>query len=134
MDEVELKNKIKLLDKEQIWEVVEECIDQSVKSNTYLEKWWMIIILGIFCNVLIFFAVNNFKETAKKEKVVLLIMCVMAFILCGFEHCVANMFYFIVAGTPDSTRYILLNTVGNAAGGLAIGLVCERLKVRHEHL
>ena len=98
------------------------------------EKWWMIIILGIFCNVLIFFAVNNFKETAKKEKVVLLIMCVMAFILCGFEHCVANMFYFIVAGTPDSTRYILLNTVGNAAGGLAIGLVCERLKVRHEHL
>lgn len=36
MDEVELKNKIKLLDKEQIWEVVEECIDQSVKSNTYL--------------------------------------------------------------------------------------------------
>lgn len=98
------------------------------------EKWWMIIILGIFCNVLIFFAVNNFKETAKKEKVVLLIMCVMAFILCGFEHCVANMFYFIVAGTPDSTRYILLNTVGNAAGGLAIGLVCERLKVRHEYL
>ena len=98
------------------------------------EKWWMIIILGIFCNVLIFFAVNNFKETAKKEKVVLLIMCVMAFILCGFEHCVANMFYFIVAGTPDSTRYILLNTVGNAAGGLAFGLVCERLKVRHEHL
>lgn len=98
------------------------------------EKWWMIIILGIFCNVLIFFAVNNFKETAKKEKVVLLIMCVMVFILCGFEHCVANMFYFIVAGTPDSTRYILLNTVGNAAGGLAIGLVCERLKVRHEHL
>ena len=98
------------------------------------EKWWMIIILGIFCNILIFFAVNNFKETTKKEKVMILIMCVMAFILCGFEHCVANMFYFIVSGVPDSTRYILLNTVGNAAGGLSIGLICERLKAKNEHI
>ena len=87
-------------------------------SNLCLKKiseGFTVIPLGILCNILIYFAVEGFK----KGYVILLIFCVMGFILCGFEHCIANMFYFSVAGIFDF-GYILLNIIGNAIGGILV--------------
>ena len=36
MNEIELKNKIQSLEKDEIWEVVEECVDQLVYNNPVL--------------------------------------------------------------------------------------------------
>lgn len=101
--------------------------------NAKLSEGLLVIPLGILCNVLIFFAVDGFKRIDNNvAKTVLLVMCVMAFILCGFEHCIANMFYFTVA---DCTKinypiiYLLLNTFGNAVGGLAISFMYETVKL-----
>ena len=46
-------------------------------------------------------------------------LCVMVFILSGFEHCIANMYYFSVAGvwSKDTFLLILLMTLGNSIGG-----------------
>jgi formate/nitrite transporter FocA (FNT family) len=50
---------------------------------------------------------------------------VMVFILSGFEHCVANMFYFSVAAmwTGKTLLYVLVMTLGNSVGGLLIPLL-----------
>ena len=46
---------------------------------------------------------------------------VVVFIICGFEHCVANMFYFTLAGvwSIETIKYLLVMTLGNAVGGIA---------------
>ena len=58
-----------------------------------------IFILAIFCGMIMYIAVNNYKKGKDViSKYITIFMGVMAFILCGFEHCVANMFYFSIAG------------------------------------
>ena len=63
-------------------------------------------------------------------KYLALLFGVTVFILCGFEHCVANMFYFSMAGifSVQMLVFLLLNTVGNCIGGLLIPLVYRMLK------
>ncbi len=80
-------------------------------------------ILSIFCGMLMYIAVNNYKN----QKDVLgrylgIIMGVMAFILCGFEHCVANMMYFSVANIWNLKVliYLLIMIFGNSLGSVII--------------
>ena len=44
----------------------------------------------------------------------------MVFILCGYEHCVADMFYFSMAGAWSGAALLrlLVITAGNAVGGV----------------
>ena len=50
---------------------------------------------------------------------------VVAFILCGFEHCVANMYFFTIGGVWSlrTLLYILVMTLGNSVGGLVLPLL-----------
>lgn len=89
-----------------------------------------IFILAIFCNILMFIAVDGFKTNSHEiGKYIGIFMCVLVFILCGFEHCVANMFYFSIANvwSPHTILYLLLMTLGNACGGVIIP-VARRLQ------
>lgn len=78
-----------------------------------------ILILSIFCGMLMYVAVDGFRE---KENPLLLLFCVSVFILCGFEHCIANMFYFSLAGvwSMKAVGYLLIITFGNSIGGMVI--------------
>lgn len=90
-----------------------------------------IFILAIFCNMLIFIAVDGYKNIQYEAgKYLALFFGVMVFILCGFEHCVANMFYISMAGmwSVKAFVFILVNTAGNAVGGWIIPLVRKYLK------
>ena len=60
-----------------------------------------------------------------------MIFGVMVFILCGFEHCVANMFYFSAANVwgGRALGYMLVMTLGNACGGVIIPL-CRRFRTK----
>lgn len=85
-----------------------------------------IFILGIFCNLLIFIAVDGFKNNPHEiGKYLALFFGVMVFILCGFEHCIANMFYISMAGmwNGEAFGFIVVNTLGNAVGGWIIPLL-----------
>lgn len=80
-----------------------------------------IFILAIFCNILIYLGVESYKNNAHPfGKYLGIVFGVMVFILCGFEHCVANMFYFSMAGifAPKMLLYLLVMTLGNAVGGV----------------
>ncbi|MBO4535245.1 MAG: formate/nitrite transporter family protein, partial [Clostridia bacterium] len=56
--------------------------------------WWQIILLGVLCNILIYIAVEGYRSFDKEwKKVLALILGVSVFVLCGFEHSIADMFY-----------------------------------------
>lgn len=78
-----------------------------------------IFLLAIFCGILMYIAVDGFKE---KENPLILFICVSVFILSGFEHCIANMFYFSIAGawSLKTIVYLIIMTVGNSLGGMVI--------------
>ncbi|MCF0132109.1 MAG: formate/nitrite transporter family protein [Pseudobutyrivibrio sp.] len=78
-------------------------------------------VLAIFCGVLMFVAVDGYKQTGNP---IILFLCVSVFILCGFEHCIANMFYFSLgnAWSVTAAEYLLIMTLGNAVGGCLIPL------------
>ncbi|MBE6365643.1 MAG: formate/nitrite transporter family protein [Lentisphaerae bacterium] len=101
-----------------------DLIDEKVLSivNTkILDDPVSILILAIFCGMLMFTAVDAFKNEKLPApcRPVMVFLCVMVFILSGFEHCIANMYYFSVAGvwSKDTFLLILLMTLGNSIGG-----------------
>lgn len=90
-----------------------------------------IFILAIFCGIIMYIAVNNYKK--QKDiigKYMTIFMGVMAFILCGFEHCVANMFYFSIAGVYSFKMfyYLLVMILGNSIGSFIIAYYDLKLK------
>lgn len=95
--------------------------------ETKLHEGFSVIPLAILCNVLIFYAVYEFATNDHIiGKYVAVLLCVVTFIMCGFEHCIANMYYFSVANYPKgSVNYLLTNIVGNALGGM----IAYRLEV-----
>lgn len=84
-----------------------------------------IFILAIFCNMMIYLGVENFKNNPHVAgKYIALFLGVMVFILCGFEHCIANMYYFTVGGawSAKALGYLGVMTLGNAVGGVVMPL------------
>ena len=80
-----------------------------------------IFILAVFCGIMMYIAVNSYKtKTDPFGKYIPILMCVMTFILCGFEHCVANMFYFSAAGawSLKTIGYTLMMVLGNSIGAI----------------
>lgn len=74
-------------------------------------------IKAVFCGILMYLAVAVYKQ---KNTFIGILFCVPVFILSGFEHSVANMYYFAVAGMFDIKVcvYIALIVAGNSVGGL----------------
>ena len=70
----------------------------SVAAGKVTVDWVTIFFRGILCNIFVCLAV--WIGTAGKtvvDKVVGILLPIAAFVACGFEHCVANMYY-ITAG------------------------------------
>lgn len=89
-------------------------------------EWWRLVILGMGCGMLIYFAVEGFKKIQSNlGKYLVLILCISGFIICGFEHCIADMFYFIYSFTFSLKAFttILFVILGNSLGGIVIYLL-----------
>lgn len=85
-----------------------------------------IFILAFFCGMLMFIAADGFKKISNPVGQMLAVFLpVIVFILSGFEHCVANMFYFTLAEawTLKAFGYLIIMSLGNAAGGIFIPLL-----------
>lgn len=88
-----------------------------------------IFILSILCGILMYIAVNNYKKINNEiGKYSCIFMCVMVFILSGFEHSIANMYYISISGiyTLKSLLYILIMLLGNSVGSILIALYYNR--------
>ena len=90
----------------------------DIKMN---DSYLSLFLLGIFCNIMIYIAVEGYgKIQFELGKYLSLFLGVMVFILSGFEHSVADMFYFWVRGgyTMEVIVRLLVITFGNAVGGI----------------
>ena len=84
-----------------------------------------LFFLGVLCNIFIYIAVEGYKNNPHEAgKYLSLFFGVMGFILCGTEHCVADMFYFWMAGawSGQAILRILVITLGNSVGGVLLPL------------
>ena len=101
----------------------------SIVTTKLNDNLLSIFILAIFCGTIMYIAVNNYKkEEDVIGKYMTIFMGVMAFILCGFEHCVANMFYFSIAGVFSFKvfLYLLVMVLGNSLGSIIIAFYYNR--------
>lgn len=95
----------------------------AVKTS---DEVWSLFCLGILCNIFIYIAVEGFKNNPHElGKYLSLVFGVVVFILCGTEHCVADMFYFWMGGawSVRAVACLLVITLGNAAGGVIFPLL-----------
>ena len=85
------------------------------------------LILGFFCNILIYLAVDGYKNNPHElGKYLSIIFGVSVFIICGFEHCVADMYYISIANAwtyAHAIEVIAVVTIGNCLGGIFIPLI-----------
>ena len=85
-----------------------------------------LFFLGLLCNIFIYIAVEGYgKLPHEVGKYLALVFGVMGFILCGTEHCVADMFYFWMGGawSGRAVLAIIAITAGNCAGGVLLPLL-----------
>lgn len=67
---------------------------------------------AICCGTLMFVAVDNFKrQTDGILKSIGIVLCVPTFILCGFEHSIADMFYLLMASLATLQKEMFITTL-----------------------
>ena len=78
-----------------------------------------IFLLSIGCGAMMYLAVDSYR---KSKSWLFVIMPIVIFILSGFEHSIANMFYLSLAGEwgVDALRITAIAIVGNGIGSWMI--------------
>lgn len=111
-----------LLRQTRIFSAIGEKAAASVETKVG-DSLWSAFILAVFCGILMFTAVENARLSnaagGHTEKTIGTMLCIMVFILCGFNHCIADMFYIFLSGTlGKAAAYLPIVIVGNSIGGM----------------
>lgn len=99
----------------------------SLTEPKFLKTFSQILFDSIGCGAMMYLAVDGYRI---KNNLLLLIFPVMIFILCGFEHSIADMLYLGCAGvlyTVDGLKFIALVILGNAIGALFFSYFHKRI-------
>lgn len=94
----------------------EMCLEKLAQFPLYT------FIRGFFCGILMYLAVSIYKE---KNSVLGILFCVPVFILCGFEHSIADMFYLGASGifNVKIILFTALVVAGNTFGAIVLPLL-----------
>lgn len=94
----------------------------NIKMNDSLLS---IFILAIFCGILMYIAVMSEYQN---NTVIVIILPIMVFILAGFEHSIANMFYFNLAWQWNAEAILknIVMLIGNGIGSIGFRVLKER--------
>lgn len=102
----------------------------SVSVGKVSAAWLELLARGILCNILVCLAVWCCTKMASESgKLIMIIWCIAVFMICGFEHSIANMSIIgmgmLVSPLTDSVvtvgQYfynLLFVTMGNMIGGI----------------
>ncbi|MDO4960182.1 MAG: formate/nitrite transporter family protein [Prevotellaceae bacterium] len=109
-------------------------VDAMVKTKVE-QTWFSALFLSWGCGAMMYLAVNGWRKT---NNPILVILPIMFFILCGFEHCIANFGYFWMWIAREGVAHIaeraielplgfslnlLIMIVGNALGSLTFSKI-----------
>ena len=85
-----------------------------------------LFVLAVFCGLLMYIAVETYRreELPPIFRFGGLFLCISVFIMSGYEHCIANMYYFTLGNvwSCHALLLILLMTLGNSVGGWLLPL------------
>ena len=93
-----------------------------------LEKLSVSLLLAfvraVVCGGLIYSAVKCHKE----NKDYMVVACVMGFILCGAEHCIADLCFAIATGVMSFKIFLFLTivTLGNSLGAIIVDRITRK--------
>ena len=84
-----------------------------------LVRVWQTLGRVFFCGLLMYLAVSTYNEI---NTVLGILFCVPVFILSGFEHSIADMFYFGASGifSLSAALFMLAVVIGNSRGGMLL--------------
>lgn len=110
-------------------------ICEDLWLNKLTKSWHEFLFDSIGCGICIYLSVELYKKTGS---IFVIVLGVLVFILSGFEHCIADIFYLSASMSFDlkSILYILIAIIGNSIGSLLIRFLqlnfrfCE---VKHEN-
>ena len=97
---------------------------QAISTIKLNDNLLSIFILSIFCGIIMYLAVDLYKKLTDFGKYMGIFMGITVFILAGFEHCVANMYYFSAANMWGwkTILYVLVMVAGNSVGSILLAL------------
>ena len=90
-----------------------------------------LLVRGILCNLLVCAGVCcMYRLKSESSKLIMIFWCIYLFVICGFEHSIANMTLFSLEtmhGVSGSTFGQMMTnlgsvTIGNVIGGMALSL------------
>ena len=98
----------------------------NIYNTKINDDYLSIFILAIFCGILMYIAVTSDYKT---NTVTVIILPIMVFILAGFEHSIANMFYFNLTWQWDINAIlkIVVMLIGNGIGSIGFRLLKEKI-------
>lgn len=100
-----------------------ESIASIVAAKTDCDWGWS-FVKACLCGVLVYAGVDLYRINKGVLGTFLVAICIAAFVLLGFDHCVANAFYWGGAVDTASWNYIaksvLLCALGNSLGAIAV--------------
>ncbi|MEE0844677.1 MAG: formate/nitrite transporter family protein [Eggerthellaceae bacterium] len=84
----------------------------------------MLFFKGVLCNIFVCLAVRiGFSSRAIVDKVVGVLLPITAFVACGFEHCIANMFFLSMGLLQNAVGVGAAGAVGPAAAAFNLAVV-----------
>lgn len=100
----------------------------TVAASKINLPWHQIFVRGILCNMLVCLAVwIGFGAKTFADKVLGIILPISGFVACGFEHCVANMFFLPMGVVADPTKVdvsgVLYNLSASIPGNIVGGAI-----------
>ncbi len=98
---------------------------EALCAGKFAQTGLQTFLRGLFCGVLMYLAVSIYLD---RKDIVGILFCIPVFILSGFEHSIADMFYFAAAGifSLEAIVFVALVVLGNSVGGMllpALGMI-----------
>ena len=101
-----------------------------------------LFVRGIMCNLIVSAAIwCTYRVKSDSGKLIMIFWCMYAFVICGFEHCIANMTLFtigLLAPTAQNlplgamANNMLFVTLGNIGGGIIVSLAYYAVSRKQE--
>ncbi|MBQ7599119.1 MAG: formate/nitrite transporter family protein [Clostridia bacterium] len=91
----------------------------EICSQKLLQTFPSTLFRGIFCGILMYLAVVIYREN---KNIAGILFCVPVFIISGFEHSIADLFYFSASGivSIQATGFLWTVILGNTVGGMLL--------------
>lgn len=97
---------------------------QTVCTAKLEQDFIMTAVRAVFCGILMYVAVEIFRT---KKTPLGILFCIPVFIVSGFEHSIADMFYFGASGIvrAKTVSFELAAILGNTVGSLILPLLAK---------